>query len=77
MKFRKREYRSQKIPELWFIDAIKKGCRTKKEIEKELNIGQTACSYKLRQMLYEGKLKRDTSRIPFVYYLKEEEQCQE
>jgi DNA-binding Lrp family transcriptional regulator len=39
---------------------------------KKLGISQKACYYKLRKMLYEGKIKRDTSRVPFVYYIKEE-----
>ena len=74
MKNKVREYRSQKIPEMWFIDAIKEGHNTPQAMIKKLGISQKACYYKLRKMLYEGKIKRDTSRVPFVYYLKEEEQ---
>lgn len=74
MKFKKREYRSQKIPELWFIDAIREGYNTPKAMIRKLGISDKACYYKLREMLADGKIKRDTSRVPFVYYVKEEEQ---
>lgn len=68
----KRDYKTQEIPDEWIIKTIQEGNRTTNSIIESLGISNTAAYYKLRKMTAEGRIKRDETRRPFFYYVKEE-----
>jgi predicted transcriptional regulator len=71
MKY-ERKFANEPIPDEWIIEAIKEGNRTTDDIVKELKIHKNTIYYKVRQMLADGKIERDETRIPFFYFVKEE-----
>lgn len=44
---------------------------TTNSIIESLGISNTAAYYKLRKLTAEGRIKRDETRRPFFYYVKE------
>lgn len=67
-----REYKTQKIPDKWFVDSIKRGNITTKEIIDDLNINKDTAYYRLRELESKGLIMKDTKRMPFYYYVNEQ-----
>jgi predicted transcriptional regulator len=72
MKY-ERKYTTDPIPDEWIIEAIKNGHRTTDDIVQELKIHKNTIYYKVRQLLADGQIERDTSRVPYYYFVKEEQ----
>jgi predicted transcriptional regulator len=72
MKY-ERKFKNEPIPDEWIIEAIKNGHRTTDDIVKELKIHKNTMSNKVRQMLADGKIERDTSRVPYYYFVPDEQ----